>query len=310
MQKLSPLIGNSPLVKLDEANIDLSVKIEYTNLTGSIKDRAAYNMIFEGISQDLIGADTVIIESSSGNFAIALATICRELGLRFVAVIDPNINAMNEQRLRQLAWRVVKVDQRDVTGGFLLTRINYVKEFISSHDNAYWPNQYENPNNYLSYYYTLAPEIAREMPVLDYVFAAVSSGGTITGLSMRLKELYKNIKIVAVDVEGSVIFGSEPKKREISGIGSSKRPPILNNARIDEVMIISEDNIRRGAKNLYATHGIYGGASCGAAYYAVWSYFYKRKLFSIPKVLFICPDHGRSYVDSVYERPLETASMH
>jgi 2,3-diaminopropionate biosynthesis protein SbnA len=304
IKKISPLIGNTPLVKLDMANIKLSVKLEYTNLTGSIKDRAAYNMLFQGISSDRISRDTIIIESSSGNFAIALATICKQLRLRFIAVIDPNINSMNEAKLHQLCWRVVKVEDRDVMGGYLLTRIKYVKDFLSENEIAYWPNQYENPDNYLSYYQTLAPEIARDMQSLDYLFAAVSSGGTITGLSTRLKEIYTNIKVIAVDVEGSVIFGSEPKKRELSGIGSSKRPPILDNASIDEVMIVSEEEIRKGARDLYATHGIYGGASCGAAYHAVSSYFNKRIFMTIPRVLFICPDHGRSYRESLYERPL------
>lgn len=309
IKKIAPAIGNTPLVKLDMSNIDLSVKLEYTNHSGSIKDRAAFNMLFQGIAKGLINQDSIIIESSSGNFAIALATICKQLGLRFIAVIDPNINAMNEEKLRQLCWRMVKVEERDVTGGFLLTRIGYVKDFLKMNDKAYWPNQYENPDNYLSYYHTLAPEIARDMPRLDYLFAAVSSGGTITGLSRRLKEIYTNIKVIAVDVEGSVIFGSEPRRRELSGIGSSRRPPILDNALIDEVMIVSEDDIRKGARELYAMHGILGGASCGAAYHAVTSYFHKRIFMSVPRVLFICPDHGRGYMESVYERPiLETAN--
>ncbi|NSL87210.1 pyridoxal-phosphate dependent enzyme [Chitinophaga solisilvae] len=304
LEKLAPRIGKSPLMKLDAPNINLMVKLEYTNLTGSVKDRPAYNILYEGIRKGQINEDTIIMESSSGNFAIALATICRELGLRFIPVIDPNINEMNEEKLRGLAYDVVKVQERDETGGFLLTRLRYIHKYMEEHPGIYWTNQYANKDNYMSYYHTLAPEIAEEAAGVDYLFAAVSSGGTITGLSIRLKELYPHIKVIGVDVEGSVIFGSPPKPRQLSGIGSSKVPPILSNALIDEVMIISEEDIRKGARELYATHGVYGGASCGAAYFAVCSYFHNRKFFRLPNVVFICPDHGHTYQQVVYEQAL------
>lgn len=309
MEKMSHRIGKTPLVKLQVANIQLAVKLEYANFTGSIKARAAYNILYNAIKHQKITSDTTVIESSSGNFAIALAALCRGLGLKFIAVIDPNITQLNEQRLHELAHNVIKVKKRDETGGFLLTRLQYIKDYIHHHKDVYWPNQYENPDNYMSYYHFLAPEIEAELPKLEFLFAAVSTGGTITGLSLRLKELYPDVKVIAVDVEGSVIFGSKPQKRELSGIGSSKVPPIIQHARIDEVMILSEVEIKKGARELLSIHGIFGGASCGAAYRAVTSYFYNRRFFKPPSVVFICPDHGASYQDSVYSEGTTTAAV-
>ncbi len=275
------------------------VKLEYNNFSGSIKDRPAYNILYQGIKTGKIDRNTEIVESSSGNFAIALACLCRHLSIKFTAIIDPNINGGYEKMLRLLTRHVRKVDRVDTTGGYLLTRIEEVKRICAESENIFWTNQYENPDNYLAYVYGLGQEICDTFTTLDYIFVGVSSGGTITGLSQKLKQHFPYIKVIAVDVQGSVIFDEKPKKRHMSGIGASKKPDIIKHALIDEVIYVTEEEIVEGCNDLLLRETIFGGASAGASYAAIAKYF--SKVSSANKtVLFLCPDKGSAYIDTVY----------
>jgi N-(2-amino-2-carboxyethyl)-L-glutamate synthase len=297
---IGAFIGDTPLRKLACDEADLFVKLEYNNYSGSIKDRAVFNILSHAIDDGLIDEDTTIVESSSGNFAISLASMCRVIGIKSTVVIDPNINYDYEQVLRVLATEVIKVTERDHTGGFLLTRIETIQRLRTSIPNVFWTNQYENPNNYTAYYYGLGVEICKAFDELDYVFIGVSTCGTITGISMRIKEKFPNVTVVAVDIEGSVIFGEQPKKRHISGLGASKVPLILSNAMIDQVINVSELNIVKGARMLLEEQAIFGGASAGAMYYAARTFFQNKTFSKKPKALFLCPDKGTAYLDNIY----------
>jgi len=301
LEAIKPFIGQTPLKELDLDNVKLFAKLEYTNLTGSIKDRPAYRILWEALSEKKIDSNTTIIESSSGNFAIALSIMCRNLGIKFIAVIDPVINQEYEKLLCLLCYKVIKVTEIDETGGYLLNRIKVVKEYCEQHENVFWPNQYDNYYNYLSYYEGLSLEVHRSFPKLDYIFVGVSSGGTITGLSLRLKELYPSIKVIGVDVEGSVIFGGKPQKRFISGLGASKSSSILSNAKIDEVVIIPQMAIVTGCEELLNEQVIFGGGSSGAVYYAIKQYFADKYIHDKPIVLFMCPDKGTAYMNTIYK---------
>jgi cysteine synthase A len=212
------------------------------------------------------------------------------------------ITENKEKTLRLLSYDVIKVVDRDASGGYLLNRIKKVKEFISSNDNVYNPNQYQNEDNYLSYYYTLGNEICMRFPRLDYAFICVSSGGTITGISKRLKEKYQNIKVYAVDVDGSLIFQNIPRERSISGIGSSIKSELIKNAFIDEVIILNELQIVRGCHDLVNEQVLFCGGSTGAAYSAAKSVLnmIKHPLGFKPNALIICPDKGDSYLNTIY----------
>ncbi len=298
---IQPLIGNTPLVELKPQGlpVHLYVKLEYNNYSGSIKDRPAFHILSEAIRNREITGSTPIVESSSGNFAIALASLCQVLGLHFIPVIDPNINPLYEIQLNLMCRHVVKVEQPDYTGGYLLSRIEEVKRICNTRQ-GYWTNQYENVNNYLSYYQGMGPEICRHFRTLDYAFIGVSSAGTITGLSRRLKEHFPNVKVVAVDVEGSVIFGNAPKPRFVSGIGASKVPPVLQYAAIDEVIHVPHADIIAGSRQLLAEQMIFGGASTGAVYWAIKNYPWPDGGSAVPNVLFLCTDKGTAYLDTVY----------
>lgn len=282
-------------------NISLHVKLEYYNYTGSIKDRPAFNIIYQAIRNGEINKDTIVIESSSGNFALALATICARLGIKFIAVVDPVINKNNERLLNLICHEVIKVSEVDHTGGYLLTRLAVIEKMCRETPGIYWPNQYKNPNNYLSYYHGLGNEVCEHFDRLDYAFIGVSSGGTITGLSMRLKEQFPSIKIIAVDVVGSIIFGGKPQKRYLSGIGASLSSPVLKDALIDDIIHVSQFEIIDGCNELLTSHHLLTGASTGAAYFAVKEYFKRNQQTFEPKVLFLCTDRGNGYLDNVYD---------
>jgi cysteine synthase A len=299
LERLDSAIGNTKTHKLNFFPGNLFVKLEYQNIFGSIKDRAALNIIKHAVKNDLIGKETTVIESTSGNFGVSLANICRALGVNFIPVIDPNISKEKEAHLKLLCPEIIKVTERDETGGYLLNRIRTVEKYLLKNCNVFHPNQYENSCNYLAYYNSLADELCDTFSKLDYVFVSVSTGGTITGLSLRLKEKFKDINIIAVDVLGSMIFGNEPKKRTITGMGASKRSILFDSAIIDDVIILSEPEIVNGCYSLLRDHNLFLGASSGAAYYAARKTLKKLKKKDV-NAIFISADSGQAYLESIY----------
>src|SRR5258708_34778036 len=144
-------------------------------------------------------------------------------------------------------------------------------------------------------------EMWGEFDSLDYVFIGVSTAGTIAGVSRRLKERYPNIRVIAVDAEGSAIFGAAPRKRHIPGIGSSIIPPLLSHAKIDDVVWISERETVQGCQELLMGHGLFVGGSSGTAFAAVKKYAARMPAYKHPTVLFLCADRGTPYLDTVFD---------
>src|SRR5947207_10663780 len=212
LEQLGKILRPTPHVRLAAQGMQLFAKLEYVNPIGSIKDRPAFWILKQAAERGEICDETTVIESSSGNFAAALAAFTRLVGLRFIPVIDPNISATYESMLRRLCDRVVKVEERDDTGGFLKTRLRMVEQLCASTPHAYWTNQYANPDAVDAHYHLTAGDICADFDSLDYVFIGVSTGGTIAGVSRRLKECYPNVRIIAVDTEGSDILEDDPKK--------------------------------------------------------------------------------------------------
>jgi cysteine synthase A len=300
LNNIGELIGHTPLHKLSLPGCNLYVKLESHNIFGSIKDRPAYYIMRNAIRKGFINQDTIIIESTSGNFGIALAGICNKLKIKFIAVIDPNISREKQQILELLCYRVIKVNKPDNSGGYLLTRIATVQAFCRETANAFNPNQYKNPDNYLSYYHTLGEEICSAFTRLDFIFISVSSCGTVIGLSQKLKEKFPDLKVIAVDVEGSLIFSDQPKERKISGIGAGLRSEFMDLGNIDDVVILKQEEIITGCKDLLNEHSLLLGASSGAAYFAARKYLSETGCPKDSNSLFISPDSGASYLNNVY----------
>jgi cysteine synthase A len=152
-----------------------------------------------------------------------------------------------------------------------------------------------------AHYELTAGEICADFDSLDYIFVGVSTAGTIAGVSRRLKEHCPNVRVIAVDAEGSAIFGGEPRARHIPGIGSSIVPPLLSHAKIDDVVWISEQETVQACRELLTTQGLFVGASSGSAFAAVKRYAAKMPAHGHPTVLFLCADRGAPYLDTVFD---------
>src|SRR6266498_181992 len=304
LEQLGKMLRPTPHVPLAVEHMNLFAKLEYVNPVGSIKDRPAYWILKRAAERGEICDETTVIESSSGNFAAALAAFTRLVGLRFIPVIDPNISSTYESFLRRTCPTVVKVEERDDTGGFLKTRLEMVKHLCATIPNAYWTNQYGNPDAVDAHYHLTAGDICADFDSLDYVFIGVSTGGTIAGMSRRLKERYPKVRIIAVDTEGSVIFGDAPRKRHIPGVGSSIVPPLVSEALIDDVVLIPERETVAACRELLVTHGLFAGGSSGTAFAAVKRYAARMRRWGRaerPTVLFVCADRGTPYLDTVFD---------
>ena len=296
-------VGNTPLVSVTVdgmPNVNLYAKLEGGNPTGSVKDRAASYILQKLLSRGVINLETTIIESTSGNFGVALSAFCRYHGLRFIAVVDPNITSMNEMLIVANGGELVKVTKPDRHGGYLLSRIEKIHELEQQMPNSYWVNQYENPLNALAYYHSLGKEICFQVEDLHYVFLGVSSGGTITGVSRKIRENFRDARIIAVDVEGSVIFNNPSGKRFIPGIGSSMVPRILEDAYIDEVILTNETATIEACHELLEKQSIFVGGSSGSVLAGVRAYFSKHVPERPVTVVTVFPDRGERYFDTIY----------
>jgi cysteine synthase A len=287
------------VVRLPHPAVRLHVKMESENRTGSAKDRAAIWILREAVRRGEITSATTVVESSSGNFAVALASFLNELAVPFVPVLDPNVNTVTERTLRRLCARVEKVTEPDGAGGYLLSRLARVAELRAELSDVYWPDQYANPDGARGHYELTAGELLADVGHVDYLFVGVGTGATINGLSRRIDVEQPKATVVAVDVEGSAIFGGTPARRLIPGIGSSIRPPLVDTALIDEVTVLSEMDEVAGCRALLADHGIHAGGSTGTVYAAVNRHFADHR-GAAPVVAFLCADRGEPYADTVY----------
>ena len=298
--RIRKLIGDTPMVKLrNKFGVNLFAKLESRNFSGSIKDRAANNIIYNAILDGQVNPDTTIVESSSGNFGISLSMQANYLGLKAKVVVDPHINMTNYKKLKLFANEIIKVTEPDNTGGYLMNRIKKVKEIVATEPNHFWTNQYGNENNYKSYR-ALAFEVASKLNRLDYLFVAVSSCGTVTGLSKYLKEVFPHLTVVAIDITGSMIFSDVKAKRHIPGLGAGKAADFLEKDTVDDVIILNHEEIINGCRELLNDHSVFVGGSSGACYYGAMKYLQSKTGLKGCNAMMICPDSGGSYMDTIY----------
>ncbi|MGB3437395.1 MAG: 2,3-diaminopropionate biosynthesis protein SbnA [Actinophytocola sp.] len=291
----------TPLLTLRDDRLDLFTKLEFCNVNGSAKDRTALWILQQAITRGEVRAGTTVVESSSGNFALSLASCAVALGVRFVPVIDPNCNRGTEEFLRVLCPVVAKVTEPDGTGGYLRTRLGRVAELLAGDPTAYWPDQYGNPDAAQAHHRFTGGELCDALPRLDYLFVGVGTGGTIAGMSHRVKETFPGCAVIAVDAAGSAIFGAPPALRRIPGLGSSIVPPLVGQALIDDVVLVPEPDAVTGCHDLLREHGVFAGGSTGSVYHAIQRYFAAHPVpRRTPTVAFLCADRGHAYADTVY----------
>ena len=290
-------IGNTPTV-LIQGTPSYYAKLEGLNPFGSIKDRAAAYVLKKGYEDGIITSKTEIIESSSGNFAVALSAVCHVFKNKFICVVDKNLAPINKMILQSHGTKIIVADKADQNGSFLSHRLNIVHKLIDENKNLYWVNQYDNEYIRKAYYETIGYELCNRFSKIDYLFVAVSTCGTISGLSKRVKEKYPSIKVIAVDVLGSKIFcNTTSDKRHIPGMGASIVPGNLSHAFIDDIVCISEKAAINHCRKLLK-QGIFAGGSSGAVSAAIEKYANKIKSDDI--VVSVFPDRGERYLSTIY----------
>jgi cysteine synthase A len=297
-------VGRTPLVTLarqfPSPGPAVIAKLELMNPSGSMKDRSAAYIIEQGLADGTIPAGSHLIESSSGNFGIALAAAARVHGLEFTCVVDPKTTPANLRILQQLGARVDLVTEPDGHGCHLDARLARVAQLCREQPGSVWINQYANERAWQAHYHGTAGEVLDDLDrPLDCLVAPVSTTGTILGLARRLRGVFPRLHVVAVDAAGSVIFGGSPGPRHLPGYGAGRRPELLAPDEIDEVVYVSDREAVAGCRSLAAREGILAGGSSGAVVAAI-----ERLRPRLPEhwqLLTVLPDRGERYLDQVYD---------
>jgi cysteine synthase A len=278
----------------------LFLKCEGFNFAGSIKLKAATEMVEAAERDGSLKPDSILVESSSGNLGVALSMIAASKGYRFLCVTDSRCNLSTRLLMKAMGSRVLTISDLDANGGFLGARLNYVRALCDADDRYVWLSQYTNPNNWQAHYRRTAPEIAQSFPRLDVLFVGVGTTGTLMGCARYFRQWHRPVRIVAVDAVGSVIFGGAPGRRMIPGLGMSMRPPLFDESYVDEAIHVEETDTIRACHRL-ARHGFLFGGSTGTVVSGAMRWLAEhgdgRELTAVA----ISPDLGERYLDTVYQ---------
>ena len=263
---ITELIGNTPLVKLRGASETSQAlvlgKCEFLNPTHSVKDRIGLNMIKTALENGQITKDSVIIEPTSGNTGIGLASVCASLGLKLILTMPSSMSIERRKLLAALGAELVLTEPTLGMRG----AVEKAQELSQSIANSFVPQQFANVNNPAIHYATTAEEIWRDTNgKVDIFIAAVGTGGTITGTGKRLKELNPNIKIIAAEPDASpVLSGGKAGPHKIQGIGAGFVPAILDTQIYEEIITVSYDDAVATSRELAKKEGLLVGISAGA----------------------------------------------
>ena len=277
----------------------LFLKCEGFNFAGSIKLKAASAMVAAAKRAGRLRPGSILIESSSGNLGVALSMIAASRGYRFLCVTDSRCNLSSRQLMEALGSYVHVIAEPDATGGYLAARIEYVRALCAQDERYVWLNQYENAANWQAHYLTTAPAIARQFPRLDVLFVGAGTTGTLMGCARYFRDRHPSVRIVAVDSVGSVTFGGAPGPRMIPGLGTSVRPPLLDESYVDDVVSVSEADTVRTCHDL-ARRGFLFGGSTGTVVSGATSWLAEHDTDGLTAVA-IAPDLGERYLDTVYQ---------
>jgi 2,3-diaminopropionate biosynthesis protein SbnA len=298
----SPLGFNEERLYVDLRSIfgrSLFLKCEGFNFAGSIKLKAASEMVEAAERDGLLRPGSVLVESSSGNLGVALSIIAASKGYQFVCVTDNRCNLSTRRLMEALGSRVHIISEPDANGGFLGARIDYVRTLCASDHRYVWLNQYANPNNWKAHYRTTAPAIAAAFPGLDVLFVGAGTTGTLMGCARFFQQWHRSVRVVAVDAVGSVTFGGAPARRMIPGLGTSVRPALLDKSYIDDVVRVEEVDTIRACHRLARSGFLFGG-STGTVVSGATDWLATHDADGLTAVA-IAPDLGERYLDTIYQ---------
>ena len=239
----------------------LLLKCEGFNFAGSIKIKAAREMVDAAERDGRLRPGSVIVESSSGNMGVALSMIAASKGYQFVCVTDSRCNLTSRRMMEALGSQVHIIVETNPESGYLGARLDHVRGLCASDSNYVWLNQYTNAANWRAHYKHTAPAIAASFPQLDVLFVGAGTTGTLMGCARWFSQWRPSVRIVAVDTVGSVTFGGAPGPRMIPGLGTSVRPPMLDESFIDEVVLVQEADTLRACHQLARSGFLFGGST-------------------------------------------------
>ncbi|WP_340688003.1 2,3-diaminopropionate biosynthesis protein SbnA [Amycolatopsis coloradensis] len=277
----------------------LFLKCEGFNFAGSIKLKAATEMVAAAERDGVLIPGSILVESSSGNLGVALSMIAASKGYRFLCVTDSRCNLSTRRLMEALGSQVHVITEPDAAGGFLGARIDHVRALCASDDRYVWLNQYANPGNWEAHYRRTAPAIAAAFPQLDVLFVGAGTTGTLMGCARYFCEWHRPVRVVAVDSAGSVTFGGPPGRRMIPGLGTSVRPPLLDESYVDDVVRVEEADTVRACHRLAGSGFLFGG-STGTVVSGAMDWLARRDARELTAVA-IAPDLGERYLDTVYQ---------
>ena len=295
----TPLMEASNLEKTEGLKAKILLKLEYLNPAGSVKDRAALYMIEDAEKRGLLKEGSVIIEPTSGNTGIGLASAAAVKGYRLILTMPDTMSVERRNILKAYGAEIV------LTEGALGMKgsIEKAEELVKTYENSFIPDQFSNPANAQAHRETTGPEIWDDTDGnVDIFIAGVGTGGTLTGVGEYLKSKKPDIKIVAVEPKDSPLLSEgRAGAHKIQGIGANFIPSLLNKEIYDEVIVIDSDDAINAAKLLAKKEGILVGISSGAALQAAFE-LSKRPENEGKNIVALLPDSGDRY----YSTPLFT----
>ena len=301
-KKLTELVGNTPLLELvsfgkqHAINAHLIGKLEYFNPLGSVKDRIALAMVEDAESKGVLKAGATIIEPTSGNTGVGLAFVAATKGYKLILTMPETMSLERRNLLKALGATLVLTSGTEGMKG----AISKAEELNKEIANSVILQQFENQSNPAVHTRTTAEEIWRDTDgKVDLFVAGVGTGGTVSGVGKRLKELNPNIQIIAVEpTDSPVLSGGKPGPHKIQGIGAGFIPKTYDASVVDKVVPVANDEAIRTSRELAKTEGLLVGISSGAAVYAA------KQLAELPEnkdknIVIILPDTGERYLSTV-----------
>ena len=285
------MIGNTPMIKLNNiGNSNLYVKLEKYNLAGSIKDRAVYYMVENLEKNGLLKKGDVLVEATSGNTGIALSMIGSLKGYKVIIVMPETMSVERRTLMKAYGAKLILTDGSLGMKG----SIEKMNKLLSENSNYISLKQFDNEYNPLAHYETTGVEIYNQVKDIDIFVCGVGTGGTISGVGKYLKEQNPNIKVVAVEPEGSPVISKNKKgSHKIQGIGAGFIPKNYNENVVDEVMTITDEESYKGVRIMAQKEGILVGISSGANIYAALKLC---EMYPDKKIVTVAPDGIDKYM--------------